>query len=184
MTQQTNRRKFIGQTAALATTAGFFTSTKPAAIAQESALQDPAAVSVGIGGKGGSDSSHVAKLGCRMVGICDIDRARLTKKGREKECRDAEQFTDFREMFDKLGDKFDMVTVSTPDHTHTVAALRALKMKKHVYCQKPLTWSIKEARLLREAAEEYGCITQMGNQGTSENGLREAVESDPQWCHR
>ncbi len=176
MTQKTTRRNFIGQSAAVTAGVGFFTSTKPDAFAQESALQSPAAASVGIGGKGDSDSSHVAKLGCKMVGICDIDGARLKKKGREKSCQDAEQFTDFREMFDKLGDKFDMVTISTPDHTHAVAALRALNMKKHVYCQKPMTWSIREARLLREAAEANGVHTQMGNQGTSEDGLREAVE--------
>ena len=89
---------------------------------------------------------------------------------------DAEKFSDFREMLDKLGDKIDIVTVSTPDHTHAVAALKAMKMKKHVYCQKPLTWSIHEARLMRETAEQMGIVTQMGNQGTSENGLREAVE--------
>jgi hypothetical protein len=79
-------------------------------------------------------------------------------------------------MFDQLGDKIDIVTVSTPDHTHATAAIRAMRMKKHVYCQKPLTWSIREARMMREVAEEMGVVTQMGNQGTSENGLREAVE--------
>ncbi len=99
---------------------------------------------------------------------------RSTKKGRE--FVDAQQFQDFREMLDKLGDKVDIVTVSTPDHTHACAAMMAMKMKKHVYCQKPLTWSIREARLMRETAEKMGVVTQMGNQGTSENGLREAVE--------
>ncbi len=176
MTPMTTRRKFIGQSAAITAGVGFFTSTKPRAIAQESALQEPAAACVGVGGKGGSDSSHIGALGGKIVGICDIDGARLTKKGREPDCKDAQQFTDFREMFDKLGNKFDMVSVSTPDHTHAIAAVRAMKMKKHVYCQKPLTWSIHEARLMRETAKEMGVITQMGNQGTSEDGLREAVE--------
>src|SRR5690606_492327 len=84
--------------------------------------------------------------------------------------------TDFRELLDKLGDKIDIVTVSTPDHTHAVAAIKAMRMKKHIYCQKPLTWSIREARMMREIADEMGVVTQMGNQGTSEDGLREAVE--------
>jgi predicted dehydrogenase len=79
-------------------------------------------------------------------------------------------------MLDKLGDKVDIVTVSTPDHTHAAAAVRAMRMKKHIYCQKPLTWSISEARLMRETAEEMGVVTQMGNQGTSTDGLRSAVE--------
>ena len=108
-----------------------------------------------------------------IAGLCDVDMATLNKKAREFP---AEKFQDFREMLDKMGDKIDIVTVSTPDHTHAVAAMQAMKMKKHVYCQKPLTWSIKEARMLRETAEKMGVVTQMGNQGTSENGLREAVE--------
>ena len=89
----------------------------------------------------------------------------------------AKQFTDFREMLDQLGEKVDIVTVSTPDHTHASAAIRAMKMGKHVYCQKPLTWSIQEARHMREVAEETGVVTQMGNQGTSEDGLRDVVEA-------
>ena len=176
MIRTTTRRNFLGQSAALTAGVGFFASTKPRAIAQESALQSPAAACVGVGGKGGSDSSGIVTVGGKVVGICDIEGARITKKSREPGFADAEQFNDFREMFDKLGDKFDMVSVSTPDHTHAIAAVAAMKMKKHVYCQKPLTWSIHEARLMRETAEEMGVITQMGNQGTSENGLREAVE--------
>jgi predicted dehydrogenase len=127
-----------------------------------------------VGGKGGSDTSHIAENGVSIVGLCDVDGKTLTKKGRE--FKDAKQFQDFREMLDQLGDKVDIVTVSTPDHNHATAAVRAMKMKKHIYCQKPLTWSIAEARLMRETAAEMGVVTQMGNQGTSEDGLREAVE--------
>jgi len=174
MPRQTTRRKFIGQSAALSAGVGFFSSTKPAAIAKDSALQSPAAACVGVGGKGSGDCSNIGRVGGKIVGLCDIDGARLKKKGRE--FKDAKQFTDFREMFDSMGDQFDMACVSTPDHTHAVAAVRAMKMGKHVYCQKPLTWSIHEARLMRETAAEQGVITQMGNQGTSEDGLREAVE--------
>ncbi|MCA9152782.1 MAG: Gfo/Idh/MocA family oxidoreductase, partial [Planctomycetales bacterium] len=140
----------------------------------DSPLQSLTAGCVGVGGKGDSDTSHIAEMGVKIAALCDVDRQTLTKKGRE--FKDAEQFQDFREMFDKMGDKIDIVTVSTPDHTHTAAAARAMKLKKHVYCQKPLTWSIREARMLRELAAETGVVTQMGNQGSSENGLREAVE--------
>ena len=76
-------------------------------------------------------------------------------------------FSDYREMLDKLGDRIDAVTVSIPDHNHAVAAAKAMKMGKHVYCQKPLTHSIWEARRLGEIAKEKGVATQMGNQWTA-----------------
>ncbi|MCA9037642.1 MAG: Gfo/Idh/MocA family oxidoreductase, partial [Planctomycetaceae bacterium] len=172
MTNKTNRREFIGQTAALST--AFWVGGQPFSKANTSPLQSLSAACVGVGGKGGSDTSHIGEHGVNIVGLCDVDEGTLNKKGRE--FPDAEKFTDFREMLEKVGDKIDIVTVSTPDHTHAAAAVRAMRMKKHVYCQKPLTWSIREARLMRETAAEMGVITQMGNQGTSENGLREAVE--------
>ncbi len=172
MTTKSNRRDFLGQTAALGT--AFWVGSQPSAKASTSALQSLSAACIGVGGKGSSDSSHIAEQGVKLVGLCDVDERTLTKKGRE--FPDAEKFTDFREMLDKIGDKVDIVTVSTPDHTHAAAAVRAMKMKKHIYCQKPLTWSIREARMMREVAAEMGVVTQMGNQGTSEDGLREAVE--------
>ena len=142
--------------------------------AEDSALNSLTAGCIGVGGKGGSDTSHVAEHGPKIMGLCDVDTTTLDKKARE--FTDAKKFQDFREMLDQMGDKIDIVTVSTPDHNHAIAALKAMNMKKHVYCQKPLTYSIREARLMRETAQEMGVITQMGNQGTSENGLREAVE--------
>ena len=179
MTKQTSRRKFLGQSAALTAGVGYFAGTS--AYAQDdsagkgdSPLQGLSAACIGVGGKGGSDTSHVAEHGVNIVGLCDVDGNTLKKKGRE--FPDAKKYQDFREMLEELGDKVDIVTVSTPDHTHAAAALQAMSMGKHVYCQKPLTWSIREARMMREMAEKMGVVTQMGNQGTSENGLREAVE--------
>ncbi|MEM1070689.1 MAG: Gfo/Idh/MocA family oxidoreductase [Planctomycetota bacterium] len=174
MTRRTTRRSFLGKSAALTAGVGYWAGTGPKVNAQPSALQAPAAACIGVGGKGSSDTSHIAEHGVSIAGLCDVDGGTLTKKGRE--FPDATQFQDFREMLDSLGDKVDIVTVSTPDHTHAVAAVKAMKMKKHVYCQKPLTWSIAEARMMRETAAEMGVVTQMGNQGTSEDGLREAVE--------
>lgn len=174
MTRQTTRRKFIGQTAALGAGVGYFAGTSPNLLGQDSALQGLSAACIGVGGKGGSDTSHISEQGVSIVGLCDVDGGTLDKKSRE--FPDAKKFNDFREMLDQLGDKVDIVTVSTPDHTHAAAAVRAMRMKKHVYCQKPLTWSIREARMMRETAKEMGVVTQMGNQGTSEDGLREAVE--------
>src|SRR5437879_1558771 len=79
-------------------------------------------------------------------------------------------------MLDEMGKQIDAVTVSTPDHTHAAASIMAMKMKKHVYCQKPLTHTVFEARQMREVAKQMGVATQMGNQGSAASGLRRAVE--------
>ncbi len=172
MPQITNRRQFIGQSSALG--AAFWVGGQTQLKASRSALQSLSAACVGVGGKGRSDSSHIYDQGVSIVGLCDIDEKQLRRKGRE--FQDASAYADYREMLDKLGDRVDIVTVSTPDHNHACAVSMAMKMGKHVYCQKPLTWSIYEARYLRELSEQQGVVTQMGNQGTSGDGLREAVE--------
>src|SRR6056297_1223568 len=154
MTRKQNRRKFIAQSAAVTAGVGYWASSSPRLVAQDSALNSLSAACVGVGGKGGSDTSHISEQNVSIVGLCDVDGGTLAKKGRE--FPDAKHFTDFREMLDQLGDKVDIVTVSTPDHTHAAAAVRAMRMKKHVYCQKPLTWSIHEARLMRETAADNG----------------------------
>ncbi|MEM6692382.1 MAG: Gfo/Idh/MocA family oxidoreductase [Planctomycetota bacterium] len=171
----TSRRKFMGQSAALAVAGGYFTSSAaPRLHAQDTPNSVLAGACIGVGGKGDSDSTHIAEQGVEIVAICDVDADTLTKKGRE--FPNAQKFQDFREMYDKLGDKYDLVSCSTPDHTHAVACVPAMQSGKHVYCQKPLTWSIGEARLMRETAAETGVVTQLGNQGTSQDGFRESVE--------
>ncbi|MGE3819006.1 MAG: Gfo/Idh/MocA family oxidoreductase [Isosphaeraceae bacterium] len=128
---------------------------------------------IGVGGKGSSDVDQAGKLG-EMVALCDCDLDRIAPKA--KKWPNAKTFTDFRELYDSVGKHIDAVTVSTPDHTHALASLIGIRMGKHVYCQKPLTHSVFEARVLKEAARKYGVCTQMGNQGSAENGLRRAVE--------
>jgi len=128
---------------------------------------------IGVGGKGDSDSNHAGQVG-NVVAIVDIDEGRLEKKA--KQYPKAEKFTDYRKMFDTMAKSIDAVTVSTPDHHHAIAALMAIKLGKHVYCQKPMTRTIQEARTLREAAREHKVCTQMGNQGTATSGLRRGVE--------
>lgn len=172
-TTRTNRRQFIGQSAALTAGVGYWAGTAAEARSQ-SPLQGLSAGCIGVGGKGSSDTSHIADQGVAIAALCDVDGRTLGKKALE--FPDAKKFDDFREMLGQMGDKIDIVTVSTPDHTHAAAAIRAMRMGKHVYCQKPLTWSIREARMMQEVAKETGVVTQMGNQGTSEDGLREAVE--------
>ncbi len=173
MSKSLNRRNFIATTGAIGAGFGVWTSSRPV-VARPSALQGLAGACIGVGNKGGSDTSHIAEQGVSLVGLCDVDGRTLTKKARE--FPDASKFSDYREMLDQLGDKIDLVSICTPDHTHAAMAVKAMRMKKHVYCQKPLTWSIAEARLLQQVAEETGVVTQCGNQGTAGDGLREAVE--------
>jgi hypothetical protein len=130
--------------------------------------------SIGVGGKGGSDSDQAAAAGGELVALCDVDKNTLD--GKAKKYPSAKLYQDFRKMFDEMGDKIDAVTVSTPDHMHGIAAGTAMKLGKHVYCQKPLTQTVYEARKLRQLAKDNKLATQMGNQGSAGPGLRRAVE--------
>lgn len=128
---------------------------------------------VGFGGKGSSDLEQASKHG-EIVALCDIDDHIMASHS-DKHPK-AQQFADYRKMFDKMQKDIDAVGVSTPDHMHAPISMTAITLGKHVYCQKPLTHTVKEARLMREAANKYKVATQMGNQGTAENGLRKAAE--------
>ncbi len=128
---------------------------------------------IGVGGKGESDTDDAGKHG-EIVALCDVDEKMLDKMG-AKYPR-AKKYYDYRKMLEEVGGQVDAVTVSTPDHTHAVAAAMAMRMGKHAFVQKPLTWSIEEARLLRTLAAEKKLATQMGNQGTGADGFRRGVE--------
>ena len=131
---------------------------------------------IGADGKGFSDiiemTSHKQIV---PVAFADVDLNR-TEKVRKKHPK-ARIFQDYREMFDTLGDKVDAVTVSTPDHTHAIISLDAMARGKHVYCQKPLTRTVWEARQMRVAAKKSGVITRMGNQIHSHTAYRTAVHA-------
>ena len=129
---------------------------------------------IGTGGRGGTNLSGVAGLGENIVALCDVDQSRAAEGF--KKFPEAKIFQDFRQMFDEMNRSIDAVIVATPDHTHAVAAAAALRRGKHVYCEKPLTRTVHEARVLRELARKHKAATQMGNQGSSSNGLRRAVE--------
>ncbi len=165
-----SRRQFIRYGAAAATILG----VAPAFL-RGANLNDRIRIGViGAGGKGSSDTDSAAAAGSDIVALCDVDKGTLGKRG-EKYPK-AKQYQDFRKLLDEVGKELDAVIVSTPDHTHAVASIMAMKMGKHVYCQKPLTHSVYEARLMRDTAKKMKVATQMGNQGTAEDGLRRAVE--------
>ncbi len=127
---------------------------------------------VGAGGKGESDIQDCGTE--EIVAMCDADEGQAATSRRA--FPKAKFYFDWREMLEKEEKNIDAVTVSTPDHLHAIVASAAIKLGKHVYCQKPLTQTVYEARHLRQLAKEHGVVTQMGNQGSSENGLRRAVE--------
>jgi predicted dehydrogenase len=127
--------------------------------------------SIGVGGKGKSDIAMFAKSGKADISfLCDVDtrRAAASVSAFPK----AKFYTDWREMLDKEHKNFDAVSVSTPDHNHAIQVLAAMQLGKHVYVQKPMAHDIYEARILTEAAKKYKVVTQMGNQGASNDGTR------------
>jgi predicted dehydrogenase len=172
MSRRTNRRQFIQESAIAGL--GFWAAGGVALAREGKAANDKVNIAcVGVGGKGSSDVDGASKHG-KIIALCDVDSDTLN--GKAKQFPEAQKFADYREMLDKLGDKIDAVTVSTPDHTHAPASLMAMKLGKGVYCQKPLTHTVAEAREMRDTAAKMKVATQMGNQGSAENGLREAVE--------
>ena len=173
MGRQTSRRDFLKQSSAAGI--GFWVAggLAKADTKNASKLDKVNIACIGVGGKGDSDCDQAGEAG-NIVAICDIDDKTLDEKA--KKFPSAKKFNDYRKMLEEMDKQIDAVTVSTPDHTHAPASLMAMRMKKHVYCQKPLTHTVQEARLMRETAAKYGVATQMGNQGTAENGLRQAVE--------
>ena len=123
---------------------------------------------IGVGGKGKSDVAKCSKE--NIVALCDVDERRALET--YYLFPDVKKYRDFRKMLEENDKDIDAVTVTTPDHTHAVIAMMAIKMGKHVFVQKPLTRTIYEARKLAEAAREAKVVTQMGNQGHAGEGGR------------
>ncbi|MGA2748398.1 MAG: Gfo/Idh/MocA family oxidoreductase [Verrucomicrobiota bacterium] len=128
---------------------------------------------IGCAGKGGSDAQCNYSAGETLAALCDVNANALN--GLAHQLPGAKTYKDYRELFDKEK-SIDAVDIATPDHMHAVIAATAIKLGKHVYCQKPLTHDVFEARTLRELARKYKVATQMGNQGSASDSLRRAVE--------
>lgn len=171
MSVKTNRRDFLKTTAALG--AGFWVAGGRSVLAQSASPNEKLNIGcIGTGGMGGGDTDSCSSQ--NIVALCDVRPSAVEDK--KKRYPNARTFADFRKMFDKMEKEIDAVTISTPDHTHAIAAMWAMERGKHVFVQKPLTHDVYEARMLTEAARKYKVCSQMGNQGTSSDGLRTAVE--------
>ena len=130
---------------------------------------------IGVGGMGYNDVKGSFNSGkVDIISLCDVDDTRA-KRSREDHPK-ARYYRDYREMLEKEHKNIDALTISTPDHMHAIQAMAAMQMGKHVYVQKPLSHDIYEARKLTEAADQYKVVTQMGNQGSSGEGVRKMME--------
>ncbi len=164
--QQISRRRFVGATAA---TAAF--TIVPRHVLGGAGHTAPSVklniAGIGVGGMGKSNLSQLETE--NIVALCDVDHAYAA--GTFQKYPRAKVYSDYREMLDKEK-SIDAVMIATPDHTHAVISMEAMRRGKHVYCQKPLTHDVYEARMLAKAARETGVTTQMGIQGHSMEGGR------------
>ena len=162
------RRQFLGTGAAGFATVTIVPRAAVAASGQTPPNEKLNIAGIGVGGRGASDMGEFG--GENIVALCDVDtkRSGATLQKFSK----AKTFRDFRKMFDAMEKQVDAVLVATPDHTHAVAAMAAIRRGKHVYCEKPLAHSVYEVRQLMKAAVEHKVVTQLGNQGHSSDSIR------------
>jgi predicted dehydrogenase len=173
-THPVTRRTFLRTSATVAAAGATLATVTRPWTARAAQAPDPVNVAfVGVNGKGRDDRAEILKAGGRVAALCDVDADSLDAAAAEHE--GASTYRDFRTMLEREKG-IDAVVVSTPDHCHAPAAMMAMKLGKHVYCQKPLTHDIYEARALADAARTYKVATQMGNQGHASPNLRRLVD--------
>ncbi len=163
------RRRFVQGTAL----AGAAVLAAPAFVSCRAPSEKLNVAVIGCGGRGASNMGAV--LTENVVALCDVSEPNLLRAAQR--APKAKKFADFRKLYDELKDgEFDAVVVSSTEHTHAFATLPALLRKKHVYCEKPLTHNLREARVITEAAKEAGVATQMGTQIHATANYRRVVE--------
>lgn len=164
-----SRRKFLAASATAATAATF---AAPAIVRARNLNGKLNIACIGVGGRGGHNLTQVG--GENIVAVCDVNGKHVESASAKHP--QAAKFVDFRKLYDEVGKTCDAVVVSTCEHTHAFATLPALQLGKHVYCEKPLTHGIYEARRIREEAKKAGVVTQMGIQIHATENYRRVVE--------
>ena len=167
-----SRRKFIGTTATGIAAATILPSNVIAGLGHKAPSDKLNIAGIGVGGKGFTNLKFMETE--NIVALCDVDWEYAGRNAFERWYR-AKQYKDFRVMLEEQKD-IDAVMIATPDHTHALPALMAMREGKHVFLQKPLTHSVYESRIMTETAARYGVATQMGNQGNSADGIRQICE--------
>jgi predicted dehydrogenase len=171
MSQRTGRREFLKQSVG----AGLCVAGAARSVLGKSANGKIQHAAIGVGGKGWPDVRLIAAHPkVEIAAICDVDTTRMDAAA--KKFPAARRYQDWRELLDREGDRIDTINVTTPDHMHAPITMTAIRKGKHVYCQKPLTHDIYEARRVTEAAAKAGVVTQMGIQVNSSIGHRMAVQ--------
>jgi len=167
------RRSFIGRTGAVAAGLTILPGSVISGFGHKAPSDKLNIAVVGIGGMGNSNLRAV-KGTENIVALCDVDwdYAKHVFDANP----DAKHYWDWRKMYDEMGKSIDAVIVATADHTHAIVASTAMTMGKHVYVQKPLTHTVYESRLLTKLAAKHKVATQMGNQGSSDEGVDLIVE--------
>lgn len=169
------RRRFLKDSAKVASAAaatGFLASTSrlSAAARRLSANEKLNLAFIGVAGRGGDNLGEITSIeDVNIVALCDVDENRLNAAGTKFAA--AKRYRDYRKLLE-AEKSVDGVVISIPDHQHAPATVMALKLGRHVYCEKPLTRTVKEARLVAQAAREAKVATQMGNQGMAFEGNR------------
>lgn len=171
---QLNRRQFLHRAGVSAALFQIVPSSVVTAAEGQSPNTKINVAGIGIGSQGGGDVDAVVGEGGNIVALCDIDENYAAKKFAQYP--KARRFKDFRVMLDQMSREIDAVVIGTPDHTHAVIALEAMKRGKHVYCEKPLAHSVQEIRALQLAARKFKVVTQLGNQGHSSGSIRRLCE--------
>jgi len=166
-----SRRELMGTAAAVAAFT-FVPRHVLGAAGQDSANEKLNIAGIGVGGQGGGDMDALSSQ--NIVALCDVDEERAA--GTFNKFPNAKKYKDFRKMLEKEHKNIDAVMIATPDHCHAPAAIMAMKMGKHVYCEKPMAHTIYEARRMTEVAKEMGVVTQMGQGGHAGEGLRLTYE--------
>ena len=167
-----SRRKFIANAGAGIAGATILPSNVIAGLGHKPPSDKLNIAGIGVGGKGFTNLKYMETE--NIVALCDVDWDYAGRNALPRWYR-ARQYKDFREMFDKQKD-IDAVMIATPDHTHALPALMAMREGLHAFVQKPLAHSVYESRILAETAQRYGVATQMGNQGNSADGIRQICE--------
>ena len=163
---RSSRRSFVRSSAAVS--AGLFLGGSTRAASRLDKLRIAV---IGCGGRGGGNLQSVSSE--HIAALCDVNEGNMRRAAETHQ--QARKDTDFRRIFDRANE-FDAVVVSTCEHTHAFATLPALQLGKHVYCEKPLTHSVYEARVIREAAARANVATQMGTQIHAGDNYRRVVE--------
>jgi predicted dehydrogenase len=167
-----SRRKFIATSAAAAAGLTILPSKVIGGLGHKAPSDTLNIAGVGIGGRGGGVIKRLSSE--NIVALCDVDWK--YSEPNFAAFPDAKKYWDWRIMLDEMKDSIDAVVVGTPDHSHAIISINAMKMGKHVYCEKPLTHSVWESREMTRIAKEYNVATQMGNQGNSGEGVRQICE--------